>query len=246
MDLASSASGYSILVEKGPGLDVWSATKYPRKEDRVCQIAYHPARAKYLDYLIAHECGHIYRFFSAPPEKALVPAGDPARLQRAVEQLETERWERKDHIPKREMKRFLEALCSGLVRQLVNTPADCRIEEWIHGTFMELRDIQASALRELYSTCLNCLDRRVEQWTPPSIYQKSNALNYVMTKHVGGLLGKPDLIGPYVKAGYKDLGEILDSRLGKEDKGYIGDVQAADAWGRDLNVKEWYQWRRLE
>ncbi|MDA2912524.1 hypothetical protein MYX77_00940 [Acidobacteriia bacterium AH_259_A11_L15] len=246
VELASSVSGFPIILESDPTLQVWSATRYPRKGEKVCLIAYHPAHARYLDYLVAHECGHIYRFFSARPEDRLVPATNPETLRKAIRQLHGETWKLKNYVSNRRMKEFLECLCSGLVRQLTNTPADCRIEAWIHNNFEPLRDIQASALRELYATSIKCLDPEIEKWTPPSIYKKTNSMNYVLAKATSKLLNEPGLIAPYREEGFAEIGEKLDSYMAETDRGYVNDIRVADAWAKELGIAGWYEWTRLE
>lgn len=245
MELASSVSAYPILVESDPTLDVWSAVRYPRQGETICRIAYHPAQTKYLDYLVAHECGHIYRFFSARPEDRRVPVPDRMGLRRARRQLARESWELKNRIPKEQMADFLALLCSGLVRQLVTTPADCRIEEWIHNNFEPVRDIQASALHDLYSTSAKCLEPEIKKWTPPSIYRKSNAMNYVLAKATGKLLDDSGLITPYLESGLAEVGERLDSYLAGEDKGYVDDMRVGDGWAKELGITDWYRWTML-
>lgn len=246
VEFATSVSGYPIVVESDPALQVWSSTRLPRNDERTCLITYHPERAKYLDYLVAHECGHIYRFFSAKPEDRLVSVTDREELARATRQVNQENWPLKKSIPKYWMKEFLECLCYGLVRQLTNTPADCRIEPWIYDNFGFLRDVQASALRELHSTSIKCLGKEIKQATPPSIYRNSNAMNYVLAKTTYRLLNEPDLLAPYLEAGFLEQGERLHSYFGSEDRGYIDDMRVADAWGRESGIDGWYEWRKPE
>lgn len=205
-------------------------------------ILYQPRWAKYLEYLIAHECGHIYRFFSARSEDRLLPATDSTGLRTAKEEVAREPWEGRKRIPKRLVDELLGSLCSGLVRQLVNTPPDCRIETWIYEKFESLRDIQASALHELYSTSLRCLDAKMKEWAPPSIYRKSNAMNYVLAKIDGRLLNQPNLIAPYAEQGVAQLGEKLVSYLAEADTGHVGDMRAADAWAKEMSIEGWYRW----
>jgi len=246
MELAGSVSGYPILVECDPTLDVWSVARFPRKGEQVCRIAYHPDREKFLDYLVAHECGHIYRFFSAKPEERVLPAMDSVGFEKAMHQVEGKHWKMRDKIPNGLRKKLLATLCSGLVRQAVNTPADCRIEFWIYNNFVELIDVQAAALAEQYLTSIKCLGPTVKQWTPPAIYRKSNAMNYVLVNNTSKLLDEPDLIAPYVKNGFERLGEKLSLYLNDEDKGYGQDVRIADVWANELEIQDWFQWRKLE
>jgi len=246
IDLARSVSGHSIEIESDPTLDVWSIARFPRKGETACRIIYHPAREKYLDYIVGHECGHIYRFFSAKPEERILPAMDSADLEKAMRGVSRERWKMRDKLPPDLKMKFLASLCSGLVRHLANTPPDCRIEFWIYNNFVELIDVQAAALGEQYLTMVRCLDPEIRKWTPPAIYRKSTAINYVLGKNTSKLLDEPDLIAPYVKNGFERLGEKLSSYLNDEDRGYSQDVLIADVWANELEVEDWFQWKKLE
>lgn len=232
-------------MESDPTLDVWSAVRYPKRNADYCLIAYHPDRARYLDYLVAHECAHVYRFFLARPEERVVPAANTEGLNKGIQQVSRESWDDKRLIPHYKMNEFVTALCVGLFRQLVNTPADCRIEAWLHRTFKELRDVQASALLELYPIAAEGLKPELQKWLPPFVYDRSNTLNYVMTKHVGRLLEMPELVDPYVAAGYRKSGDWLDSHLDGEDTGYVGDVRTADVWGKEMGIRDWFEWAEL-
>lgn len=245
VELASSVSGYPIAIESDPGLDVWSSVRFPRKGEKACLITFNPAYVKYLDYLVAHECGHIYRFFSAKPEERLLPAANPEGLRTAMGELQKETWVLKHYVRKDKMKEFLGSLCSGLVRQLASTPADCRIEPWIRKDFVALRDVQAAALREQHSMAAKCLRPEIERLTPPTIYEKSNSMNYVMANAIGRLLGEPSLIAPYVESGFSDIGVRLDSYLWKEDEGYADDMRVADSWATELGITDWYRRQRI-
>jgi len=238
-------SRYPVVAEPDPTLDVWSVVRFPRTGEKSCLISFHPAYAKYLDYLIGHECGHIYRFFSAKPEERVLPAMDCVGFEKAMRQVGGEGWEMRNKIPSHLRKNLLATLCSGLVRQTVNTPADCRIEFWIYNNFVELIDIQAAALAEQYLTSIQCLEPGVKQWAPPAIYRKSNAMNYVLVKNTSKLLDEPDLIAPYLKNGFERLGEKLGSYLNDEDKGYAQDVWIADVWANELEIEDWFEWRKL-
>ncbi|MBI4446875.1 MAG: hypothetical protein HY645_13340 [Acidobacteria bacterium] len=244
LESAASMSGYTIVVSSDSNLDVWSSTRYPRQGEKNCLVSYNPSCEKFLDYLIAHECGHIYRFFTARPEDRLVPATYAAGLSRAKRQV-AEHWKLRPVISRDLSDQFLESLCFGLVRQLTSIPADCRIDAWVYENFEWLREIQASALHTLHATSLRCLESEIRKWTPPPIYAKSNTMNYVLAKAIGKLLDEPYLTVPYVEQGFAEIGEKLDSYLREPDRGHAGDMCIVDAWARELSLEGWYHWVRL-
>lgn len=238
-------SGYPIVIEEDPALDVWSVTKFPRTGERLCRIRYQPAQGKYLDHLVAHECGHIYRFFSARPEDRLLPAMDSNDLKFARDQVAKDSWKQRNMIPKHVIDNLLSFLCSGLVRQVTNTPADCRIEKWVYENFPSLRDVQTAALLAQYSVFRECLQPRIKNCVPASIYEKSNTVNYPLAKTIGQLRNESDLLAPYQDGGFAVMGERLDSYLREHDCGYPGDMRLADAWAKEIAVRDWYRWAKL-
>lgn len=245
-DLALSVCPYPIGVHDDHTLQVWSSTRYPRHDEQVCIVRYHPAREKFLDYLVAHECAHIYRFYSAPPEQRLVPAANAKGLYRAAKSMEPHCAGLRRQVPRETFEAFLIMLCSELVLQLTNAPADCRIERWLHDEFDSLRDIQAEALQELHAQALRCLEPRIKRCAPKPIYEKSNAMNYVLAKTTAEMFREPNLLQPYIESGFDKVGEKLDSHLLEADEGYRGDKSAVDAWAKELDMTGWYRWLALK
>jgi hypothetical protein len=82
----------------------------------------------------------------------------------------------------------------------------------------------------------------IREWMPPSIYKKSNSMNYVLVKTISRLLDQPDLLSPYLDQGLAEAGERLSSYLAEPDSGYVGDMRIADSWARELGIADWYQW----
>lgn len=245
LELAVATSGYQVAVRSDPSLDVWSSVRYPRMGEKICFITYHPSQEKCLDYLVPHECAHIYRFFSANPDKRLLPAVNFSGFEKGKKQAAQECSELRHAVSKDALRQLLDIFCLGLVRQVTNIPADCRIEHWIYENLNSVRDVQASALRELYSTSVRCLAPEIRGSTPRSIYWKSNSMNYVMSKRIADLLNQPDLTAPYVDQGVDEIGEKLNSYLGETDRGYVDDMRIADAWAAELGIERWYRWEKV-
>lgn len=143
------------------------------------------------------------------------------------------------------MNLFLESLCVGLVRQLTNIPADCRIEQWLHEKFDGLRDMQAAAVHDLHSEVVKALETKTEKCFPPSVYLGSNAMSYVLAKAIGNLFDEAWLGARYVEKGFAEVGEKLNSYMTGPDNGHVADARISDAWARELGMVGWYSWVRL-
>ena len=244
-DLAGSIASHPIIVQADSTLTVWSTVRFPRAGERACVISYQPQYDRYLDYSVGHECGHIYRFFSALPEERLLPAVDSRTLFDGAAELESEARHLRSVMPSERLGELLRFYCIGLVQQATNIPADCRIEIWLHDTFSELRDMQADALEQMYRTFSRCQSDAIKRLTPPTVYCKSNAMNYPLVKTITRLLAVPRLLEPYVESGFDEVGERLTSYLGGEDRGYMDDRRIADAWARELDLDRFYRWRLI-
>lgn len=238
-------TGYPIALARDPNLDVWSNVRVPRGGDEFSLISYRPDKEKYLDYLIAHECGHLYRIFSAPPGDRLVPMTDRQRIQRAREEVGRERWSGKTKIPTQYLSEAIEWMCHGMLQQLLNAPADCRIERWIYDQLPRLRDVQAAALLELNRTFEACLDGEVKRELPRSMYTRSNTLNYVLAKTDSQILGDSSFLDPFLTKGFDKVGERLYDSLQSQDDEHAGDIRATNAWAQELGMRDWYDWTVL-
>ena len=237
---------YPIAIQPDDSMTVWSSVRFPRAGERTCVIRYQPRLAKYLDYFIGHECGHIDRFYSACSEDRVLPAIRSDSLQTLAAQVKAEIPRLLANMPVARHNAFLDFLCTSLIRQVTNTPADCRIEVWMSKTLPGLQDVQGAALRELYGTFLQCLSPRVQQVTPSSIYEWSNATNYPLVKTFSQLLKEPALLTPYLEAGFEELGERLGLHLAAADQGYLDDRRIADAWADEVGLRGCYEWRPLD
>ncbi len=171
---------------------------------------------------------------------------DSNDLKFAKDKVAKESWKQRKIMPKHLMDNLLSFLCSGLVRQVTNTPADCRIEKWVYDSFPSLRDVQAASLLAQYSIFRECLEPRVRDCVPPSIYEESNTVNYPLAKTIGQLRNEPELLAPYQENGFAARGENLDSYLKEPDRGYAGDMRLADDWADEIGVRDWYQWVKLQ
>ena len=83
-----------------------------------------------LNHLIAHECGHILRIFSVPPERRKVPVTnkDTRRVALGQQLAEIERICARSKFDR--AAQMINLWYDGNVRQVTNQPVDTMIEKW--------------------------------------------------------------------------------------------------------------------
>jgi len=211
-------------------------------------ILYDPEQRKYLDHLVAHECGHIIRFATAAPEDRVVPVMTTERRTQAIAQLlpELTALSRKGY-PAEVLAAVVPIWLSGTVAQLSDTPSDIRIEQWIDNEYRGLREVQRTSLLEQAHELHLVASRAVGKVTPESIWVASNAMNYALVKTIARLLGRNDLMTPYTFSRARPLGESLFGMVEAEpDDGLVGDRWLSEQWADALGFRDWSEWRRLD
>lgn len=208
------------------------------------RIRYDPHYVEHLDHLVAHECGHILRWSTAPATERVLPvmtqknrrkaraalAGHVPRLQRV-------------RIPKEAAHGLVDFWVRGMVSQVTNIPIDIRIERWLHDAYPGLRAAQRRRLQVQLAEYRLALAPQIKALSPWKVFRTANAINYAYAVEVGALIGQPEAAEAYTDQGIRGLGERLRNELGK---GYVGDHRGdravADRWAQIMRVRDWYQW----
>jgi len=210
-------------------------------------ITYNPRYSDELNYLVAHECGHILRFWHTPPEERKMPYCSQDIKAKAVPKLAA------DYavmllkgIPPEFLIDSFDDMYTAVVRQLVTLPCDARIDKWIFTSCKGLRNVQEKSLRRLIAECTNNLDPGIKHISPPSIYKASNAMNYAYGKFLNSFINVEPFLSLYRGTDYESVGNKLLEYLFEEDTGYSGDRKTVDAWANTLGMESWYDWKGLE
>lgn len=200
----------------------------------------HPYR-DLAGYLVAHECGHILRFFAAPEPERKVPVSD-ARAQRlAWAQLRAELGDRATLISST-LSQMLEMWYHGLIHQLTSQPADMMIERWLYLDFPELRSLQRQGLDLIHRQTVLILDPEIARITPPKVYGCSVAMNHAFFLALDRVLGTA-YAKPFEKTPFASEGRKLLELAGPEPwDSLAGDIRVATAWARHLGLTGWFSW----
>lgn len=231
---------------RGTGRAVYIAANPSAEQHRVL---YDPKYERFLDHLVAHECGHIVRLAAtAPAERTLAVMTSAQRYDAAIQLLpEIEEMIGRGVIKEWYLDELLPLWLSGTISQLYNTPADIHIERWLHREFPSLRKVQEASLMSQAREVHQVLDLSVELATPPLIWNASNAMNYALIRPAADLFGGEAFVRPYRGTNAEALGsELLAVLESTPDTGFLGDRELSDRWADRLGLTGWMGWRRID
>jgi hypothetical protein len=213
------------------------------------RILYDPKYERFLDHLVAHECGHIVRVAAASPSDRALPVMTSAQRYEASLQLlpGIEDLLERGIIQPEYLDTLLPLWLSGTVYQLHNTPADIHIERWLHREFPGLRKIQAASLMSQAREAHQVLGPEIELCTPRLVWDASNAMNYALMKSAMDLFGPEEFVRPYEGTKAEAVGtELLAMVDSTPDTGLVGDRQLSERFAERLGLKGWLTWRRID
>lgn len=210
-------------------------------------VAYDSKHEELLDYLIAHECGHIIRTYLAAPEQRLVPSTDAENRRHVEAQLEAEVPDEIRVLPKHMRKKLVQMWHEGLVKQVANFPADMRIERWMKESYDGLQDLQRRAIDMQIVEHNQVLRHEVRRFTPERVYNPSIAMNSAYAFYMSMLYNDWRFFEPYGKQGYEMLASELSLPVwGTRDDGHLSDIFAVNDWAQRFGIGGWFHWVRLE
>ncbi len=210
-------------------------------------LKYDPSHFDELGYLVAHECGHLIRMHSVPEDARSVPA--ITRSHRAQVIRDVGRDIRKLHrqgLPEGVLGGMVNFLHEGLVRQVMNYPADMRIEKWLRSEYQGLNGIQEKALRRQLEDNLKAGSSEVKEMAPVRMFNGANVMNAAYGRYMSRLLADRNLFSMYRRTEFRDEGRALADEIWRsEDRGYYSDIRDTERWAERLGVDRWFEWRRL-
>ena len=233
------------FIEKND-LPTYAAIKMARKNMSAHLVFYKKEHNELINHLIAHECGHILRIFSAPVEKRLMPATDQETKTIAFTEMQNEIQKMSTYLSVEKIAQVMNIWYAGTVRQVTNFPPDIMIEKWLYNDYPDLRSYQLESIKKQHSDAVEGLKDSVRQLTPAKIFNASNIMNYAFFRIIGYHIGTNFLAPynqtPFVRKG-KDLAayttaNFLDS--------YDSDMDMILYWTNYFYLSKWYRWMGFE
>jgi hypothetical protein len=227
-------------------LDVYARVKIARSGMSEHIIFYKKDYNEIINHLIAHECGHILRTFSAPEDKRLVPISTQNTRANFIREIEGDIKKLSSIMPLQEVYKLADLWLNGLIRQLTNYPPDIMIEKWIYNNYPELRPFQLDSILRQRDLAVAVLSDDIKAITPTKIYKSSNIMNYaffnLLGNHIGNNLIKPYDRTPYIKKGRK----LVSLTENKYRDNYEGDIEMINQWADFLSISNWFDWTNFE
>jgi hypothetical protein len=245
IELAEDQTGKGFeFIEKG-NLTVSATVRMARQSMSHHIVVFKKENLERISHLIAHECGHIFRYFSVPKEHRLIPCSTRPAYEKAGRKIDAEGRAKLMKIPSQAIPQLKELWIQGLVRQLTNLPVDYRIEAWLYLDYPELRQVQRTSLNADYDQAIQSMAPEVHQITPDIIFNKSIFMNSAFYRALDLILGTS-----YHKAfeefSRSRTAEKLFAPLQEADHGFEQDMRIIRQWTNILNLSDWFSWTDFE
>lgn len=233
------------FVEKND-LPCFAKVKLARNKIDHHIIFYKKSHDEIINHLIAHECGHIIRIFTAPELKRVVPFSNENHFKNAIVEMNEEMKKISLSIPKLQMDQIMKMWFNGLISQLTNAPPDLMIEKWIYDTYKELREYQFESIKRQWKEAMAGMNTEIKRITPSKIFNSSHIMNYAFYLIIGDYLNY-NFIQPYDSTPFGEKGKRLAELTQKNYQNNLeGDVEKINEWADFLNLSKWFGWTNFE
>jgi len=245
IQLAEDVSHKKFQFTEKVDLTYYARVKPARKNMPFHLVFYKTEHNDLLNHLIAHECGHIIRIFSAPEEKRVAPKMNDDLKRTALTDIEYDINKLSSIMPFDQLTQIVNLWYNGIISQVTNQPPDLMIEKWLYENYPDLRPFQTKSIQKQHDESVQGLSKRVAQMTPNKIFIVSNVMNYCFFKFLGQYL-HTDYLKPYWGFKHKVKGEELVKITFDHEDSFVGDVEMSNKWANFLNISDWFAWTDFE
>ncbi len=241
-----SLTGKEVQLLEKKDLDTPASVKVARKNMSAHLMYYKPEHTEIINHLIAHECGHIMRIYSAAESDRIMPYTDDQIKLRALKDIEPEVQILSKTLPFENLVKIVNIWYSGMIKQLTNFPSDIMIEKWIYDKYAELRSYQAQSIQRQYNEAALTLSFDVEKMTPKKILIASSGMNCAFFRILGMYFNSNYQANRFDRSPYSKIGEKLITLQRSQQDNYKGDIATITKWGEALNLSHWFAWKDFE
>jgi hypothetical protein len=238
-------TGRPIEFVQDDSLSILASVRMARSFMPAHTIRFRKADPVLLAHLIAHECGHMQRMFSAAPDKRLVPVTKPKHTDLVSRILAADPPVVLDGMDERATRELFTIWHQGMVNEVVNLNVDYRIESWLYREYPGMRPNQEKSIGLQVQMSVAGLAPNVKRDTPLLVYEGSNAVNYAYLRSVG-IMFSQNLVCDYTDSTIVSLGKQLAAVLEEPDAGFEGDVRESNQWAAMLDIGDWFDWQAFE
>jgi hypothetical protein len=146
-------TGFDILVEPEPSLNVLATVKMAGGELSMHVIRFNPKASDLLDYLVALQCGCILRMHEVPAADRFYVVSTPSGRKEAGQLVETHLKRTFGSALSAEvLQQVRDQMYDGLITQLRSLPVALRVDDWLRRECPALAEQQKDAMqrRELF------------------------------------------------------------------------------------------------
>ncbi len=245
LDTLRDVTGRDVQFVRKPDLKSLARIRMETATTSAHVLFYRDETDPLINHVIANECGHLIRLFSAEPAKRLVAVANERTMNCYRDEIREDIQRLSLIHGLGTLQEFIPLWYESVVFQLTRMPPDIAIERWLHRECPGLRAIQRKALMEQQAKAVSVLSRGARRMTPRKVYDVSQAMNYAFFKLMGHLVDV-DLSDPYQRSLYVLEGEGL-AESADEERGdnHEGDVVLTRRWAGSLGLSGWIEWRSL-
>ena len=222
-------TGKSAIISVAQNEDVQAGIRIATADDLHHIIYYAHSSKDVIDYLIMHECYHVFRIYSVPKTQRLRVYINNVHFNNALKKIPDE------------IIMVQNAWHRGIVMQLMNTPVDIMIEKAIYEKYHEMRDLQKKTMERLKKEYSDSLSKESQEFTPDIIWIPSNVMNYTFFYYIKKYIGL-DCTQPYpltIRNAAKPLIKITE----QQKDSFVGDVDVVNKWAEHFSVSDWFDWK---
>jgi len=190
-----------------------------------------------IDYLVAYQAGFLLRLFTNAENNRFdfAPTG---AAQAEVEALLSAGQPISD-ADQTALPQFAGVVAKWALMTLRSLPIGMRVDQWLHGAYPALRDLQADGIATMQQQNAAALSLRVEGLTVAAALL---AMNSAYALFCDRLLNVTTYQVAYQAAGAGDLGRDLLALWDRIPEDPAHDWELVDAWANVLGMRAWYRW----
>jgi hypothetical protein len=234
-------TGYRVQTIPDATLTMIATVKTATPAFPVHIIRYNPEKPG-VDYHVAFECGFLLRLFENPPSERYQFAGTDFGRKRVQEALSTNKQIKRLGVAPSVITETANKFYDGLMLQLRSVPTGMRVDQWLWREHSALRETQTDSMLGQLRDNLQGLKPEIQKIAPREVWVANTSMNAAYAMFFDHLMGTFEQSIPYSSAGVEATAETLLRIWGETPAEPTSDCKLVDAWGDELQLKDWYQW----
>jgi len=246
LDEVRQVTGKNVEFIQKTDLPSFAMAKLARRSMPRHLVLYTTDREPFINYMFAHECGHILRMFRVPEEKRLIPMWNEQMIEIARREFMDELPELVQLLGKDKFIHVTHNWHNELIRKVTNLASDLMIERWLYDDFQDLRNEQRQAYDWWAKDAEEGLSSENLKMVPHKAWESTNTMDYVffklLDKHI-----QSTYLTAYQGTEFAEKGNLLaDLTERTYQNDYEGDIRMVNEWAKFLGLTEWFGWTGFE